>query len=440
MPDLLVLLIVAVALLLAICLIFIGFRDYESHSERKASDPVKWSRHKRNTSIDEIVEVPAGENFQPPVVDVTRVSLADADEELDSEKPVAALDSSGETQTVEVQSHDIATTFRGSFSTYEIGTPGRAAEVVRSRPAISLQSVCDSQLEGFDVGDSTSEPRLVVRAASTRGLSHRYGGDVRQDSFAVRITRDQKFLVIAVADGVSAGKHSHLAASIVTDQVPRKVASILQSRLPSDIDWRQVIDETAVEEMREWSRRRAERGLLSDLAKANGISDSEVVEWSANPAVIGLEMATTFAIAVVCVDPEESGNHRAWFVRLGDTSGWLVTPNDDADPQWSSIGEVKNEGAVIAESATMALPYLPQGELPVTELEIPRGSFLALVTDGIGDPLGSGTGITGRALATWWKSPPNIYQFGAQVDFSRNTFDDDRTAVVVWPIGVINGD
>jgi hypothetical protein len=124
---------------------------------------------------------------------------------------------------------------------------------------------------------------------------------------------------------------------------------------------------------------------------------------------------------------------------LGDTSGWLVTLNNDSGPHWSSIGEVKNDGAVIAESATMALPYLPDGELPVTELEIPGGSFFALVTDGIGDPLGSGTGITGRALADWWKFPPDIYQFGAQVDFSRNTFDDDRTAVVVWPIGVVDG-
>ncbi len=439
MSDLLFLFVIAVVLALGICLIYIGFRDDDLYSARKGADPMKLPKRNRTTSNDETgVASPDGDR-QPAATHTQEVHSVDPIVELEAAPPVLNLDTSGEPPTTVVPSNDIASTFRGSFSTYEIGAPGRAAEVVRPRPDLSAQSVSDSQLEGFDVADSASEPRLVVRAASTRGLSHRYGGDVRQDSFAVRVTRDQRFLVIAVADGVSAGKYSHLAASMVTDQVPRKVASLLQSGLPSEIEWRRVLDETAGEEMRAWSRRRAERGLLADLAKANGISDSDVVDWSANPEVIGLEMATTFAIAVVAIDPEESGNHRVWFVRLGDTSGWLVTLSEESDPHWSPIGEVKNDGAVIAESATMALPYLPDGDLPVTELEIPGNSFLALVTDGIGDPLGSGTGITGRALADWWKSPPNIYQFGAQVDFSRNTFDDDRTAVVVWPIGVVDG-
>ena len=59
---------------------------------------------------------------------------------------------------------------------------------------------------------------------------------------------------------------------------------------------------------------------------------------------------------------------------------------------------------------------------------------LVLMTDGIGDPLRDGAGQVGRLpgghVGDARRSP---LEFAAQVDFTRKSHDDDRTAVAVWP-------
>jgi len=58
----------------------------------------------------------------------------------------------------------------------------------------------------------------------------------------------------------------------------------------------------------------------------------------------------------------------------------------------------------------------------------------ASMSDGIGDALGSGTGEVGEFLAKVWRRPPSPLAFAAQAEFSRKSFDDDRTALVFWPV------
>jgi hypothetical protein len=55
-----------------------------------------------------------------------------------------------------------------------------------------------------------------------------------------------------------------------------------------------------------------------------------------------------------------------------------------------------------------------------------------LITDGVGDPLGSGGGTVGRFLAHMWATPPEILAYAQHVGFYRKSFTDDRTAVTVW--------
>lgn len=117
-------------------------------------------------------------------------------------------------------------------------------------------------------------------------------------------------------------------------------------------------------------------------------------------------------------------------MRLGDSSGWLLADG----VRWVPLGDVKNAGNVIAESATACLPLLPEGDPEVVRAELAAGSALVLMSDGVGDPLGGGTGDVGRALAASWATPPHPIEFLAQVAFGRKTFDDDRAAVAVWPV------
>ena len=55
-----------------------------------------------------------------------------------------------------------------------------------------------------------------------------------------------------------------------------------------------------------------------------------------------------------------------------------------------------------------------------------------MCTDGLGLPLGDGTGEVGRAFARELAVPPDIPDFARLLDFSRATYDDDRTLVAVW--------
>ena len=71
-------------------------------------------------------------------------------------------------------------------------------------------------------------------------------------------------------------------------------------------------------------------------------------------------------------------------------------------------------------------------EPDVLDFVLAPSEALILVTDGVGDPLGDGTGELGQQLATRWAYPPTIDAFLLDVNFLRRTFDDDRTAVGVW--------
>lgn len=50
-----------------------------------------------------------------------------------------------------------------------------------------------------------------------------------------------------------------------------------------------------------------------------------------------------------------------------------------------------------------------------------------------GDPLGDGDGRVGALFARHLAVPPTPLRLAHVLDFSHETFDDDRTLVAVWP-------
>jgi hypothetical protein len=87
---------------------------------------------------------------------------------------------------------------------------------------------------------------------------------------------------------------------------------------------------------------------------------------------------------------------------------------------------------VLATSVT-ALPRLP-AEVSAATVELAAGGVLLVGTDGVGVPVGDGRGPVGAALAAGVEAPPTPLDLGYLLDFSRETFDDDRTLVAVWPL------
>lgn len=354
----------------------------------------------------------------------------------------------------------------GGFEAFVIGDPGSARSVVVPKPDPLFPFVPDTSVDGFTLSDGDDERvGLQVRAASVRGLSHRHKGTARQDAYANRVTDDGKFLVVAVADGVSAGRSSHVAARIAAESAVTQVAGLLAETPPGHLDWEHVFGAVSAAIVAEYVAGRPsdpahhhQAAVEPGAVSAEPVATTEPVDSDDLAREVRREMATTLAVAVVSVGYSSSGLygsevddtrmkvHSAWLAWMGDTSIWQLSRSGhwlgetdewvhSGSGRWQPASDVKNEGAEIASSAVRALPAPGQIAVSTAQVGLPPESAILLMTDGVGDPLRDGTGLVGHTLAELWLTAPEPIAFAAQVDFARKTFDDDRTVVGVWGRG-----
>lgn len=248
---------------------------------------------------------------------------------------------------------------------------------------------------------------MILRAASARGRSHRFMAKVRQDAYAFQC--DGRYVVAAVADGVSSGSLSHVAADVVSRHGCHMIARQLETTRPEHLDWGWLLETLKTKVINEGRRRLEGSHKLDDRA-------------------VGRQLATTALFAVVEMWAVE-GAHRAHILALGDSSAWVLRSGTRWEPQFP----VKNDGAELASSTTSALPFLPKRLPSPVETMVGADDALLLISDGIGDPLRYGDGSVGAFLAEQWRRPPEPLAFAAHVDFARRSHDDDRTALGIWP-------
>jgi serine/threonine protein phosphatase PrpC len=289
---------------------------------------------------------------------------------------------------------------------FVVGEPGRAAMEVIPQAVTVPFGRPDTAIDHGVIG------RLEVRAASVRGLASRYSGITRQDEYCLGTDKDRRWLVAAVADGVSAGRHSQIAATIAARHGCQLLADQLAHDPPTRIDWHQTVKAVAQVIIREGTK------LLAADSSPSGPTARDVA------AV----MATTVAYAIIATSPGEGGFELHVF-GVGDTSAWLL----DDQSGWRLLAGGKDRSDELASSQTLALPYLPGVSVLAVQKCLKPGSAFLMVSDGIGDPIGDASGDVGAFLAEVWREPPQPLTFAAQVCFARRGFDDDRTAVAVWP-------
>jgi serine/threonine protein phosphatase PrpC len=309
-----------------------------------------------------------------------------------------------------------APTWRGRVDPFAVGDPGRAASRIVPIPDETAWDRRDTVLDGVALLDGARDRVGELRAASVRGLVHRAYGTVRQDEYSFRRTSDGRHLVIAVADGVSSGRYSHLAAAILARKGTELLAGQLTVTEPAALPWPGLI--------RAMAKRVEGRGrkLLAELGSSNA-GEAPVRE-------VAELMASTVLYAVVDLLPV-NGAHEVHVVSVGDSSAWVLRDGGRWEPQHA----VKNDGAVLHSSSVHALPLLSGADPVPVRTTVGAGEALVLMTDGIGDPLGAGTGEVGRFLTGVWSTPPaSGLEFAAHVGFARRSFDDDRTAVAFWPV------
>ena len=255
--------------------------------------------------------------------------------------------------------------------------------------------------------DGWSTDTVTVRGVSQRGHLHRYNGAPRQDDFAVHHLPDGR-VVVLVADGVSQSPQSHLGASIAVKQAADWIRSNLGPDT-ADLDWSALIKNTAY-------------ALTASAQTVFGLEEPDTVRAEQ-------ELATTLVCAII--EPtSRPGVLRAHLVAVGDSSAWVLTGGEFIEVLG---GKTTLDGGV-ASSAVSALPRVPTQIAP-TVFDFLLDAVLLIGTDGIGDPLGTGHGSVGDLFRDLLARPcpPSLIEFAHAVDFSRETFDDDRTLVAVWP-------
>jgi hypothetical protein len=253
--------------------------------------------------------------------------------------------------------------------------------------------------------DGWSSDLFTVRLASIRGYSHRYGGIPRQDSAAAAFHPATGTIIFAVADGVSSAPQSHVGASALCDAAIEDLDWHLSSP-DSDLDWAA------------WLAQRMADELARQAVRLLGRGDLDLV------AVESL-VATTLVTGTVTPGPQGAA---ATILQLGDSGAWLLHRG-----HYQPVVAQKNDpSAAVISSAVIALPRLPD-RVTATRVLIPSDSVLLIGTDGFGDPLGDGDGMVGRLFAEHLGTPPPGRGLAHLLDFSRETFDDDRTLLAVWP-------
>ncbi|MFE2767802.1 protein phosphatase 2C domain-containing protein [Streptomyces albidoflavus] len=276
----------------------------------------------------------------------------------------------------------------------------QAAPAVRSA-GIEGALVPDLVVDGAEHGP------LTVRAASVRGDSHRYQAEPRQDSVCVaRIgSGESELLVLGVADGVGSAPLSHVgsqkACALAAGALDRVAGPLAAAVAEGDLAGFTALARQAVAEVATLLRHEAER-------------------YGRQPS----EFATTLRLLVVPLDPAVRVRG---LLTLGDGGTAMLR-----EGRWNTAlgGTEEGDGAVI-DTRTPALPTTRE---PVaTLISTLPGDVLVVCTDGLSTPL-AGDQETAHFLARAWSQErvPGPADFLWQLQYRVKSYDDDRSAAVLW--------
>jgi hypothetical protein len=156
------------------------------------------------------------------------------------------------------------------------------------------------------------------------------------------------------------------------------------------------------------------------VKKAAGFFRHGRPDWAAIEALF----ATTLVVGYIL---PEAGGAAASMIQIGDSSAWVLRHG-----RYLPVLDQKHDPqAEVISSGVSPLPRVPAYVAPI-EFRLAPDAVLLIGTDGFGDPLGDGDGKVGQLFTAHLSTPPSGRALAHLLDFSRETFDDDRTLVAVW--------
>ncbi len=272
-------------------------------------------------------------------------------------------------------------------------TIGEPAALVEARLAAAEPYRPDT------VADGGNAFGLTVRAASVRGLYKRYTGGPQAGRHLPAVARrlrdaDRRGGGRRVR-GVAFRPRGALAVRYATTTVARQ----LDVRDGDGIDWRGVFEQAA------WA-------LVEEHRRASGDVAAGAVEAAGS-------LATTLLVAAV------RGSEVA-VAAVGDSPAYVLR-GKDYDP---IVGSPECVDGLVG-GGVESLPRFA-GSVEVAQRTLEPRDVLLLCTDGLAMPLAGGDGEVGATLARELARPPDVVDFARLLDFSRSTYDDDRSLIAVW--------
>ncbi|WP_030380144.1 MULTISPECIES: protein phosphatase 2C domain-containing protein [unclassified Streptomyces] len=255
------------------------------------------------------------------------------------------------------------------------------------------------------VCDGWSTDALDLRLASVRGHQHRYDGRPREDDAAAGWDPATGAVVFAVADGVSDARQPHIGSQLACRSAVDELLAQVRAGAGRATDWRKLLSTV------HWQLLEQARRLLR--APDTGVEATADL------------LATTLVAGVATPGP---GGVRVELVWVGDSGVWAIKHGE----LYPLAGGKRTGADGLLSSAVRPLPYLP-AEIRPFAFELDPGTVLLIGTDGFGDPVGDGRGAVARLFADALVGPVPPLGFAHLLDFSRETFDDDRTLLALWP-------
>lgn len=299
--------------------------------------------------------------------------------------------------------------YRGRFQVGEVGGMLRVLPRVGTR--LSGSHVPDSVVEA-----GVLSPSISVGAVSIKGASHHNGDGLspRQDSYTVG--KNANWIVFCVADGVSSGSLSHVAATEASKTGVWETLNALKQNDPGMIDW-EIVGEAIRESVRSLGLRLAYR-QVGDLVPLPEVTDTDIAKI----------MSTTCELLVSPTE-RRNGVLRVYRIRItGDGSFYIL----DRELGWNRIGAQKfSDSQLINNAVSNPLPM--HGAPPqIDTWDLRPGQAAVLCTDGFGDVIGRGSLPPGRFLFEQWQNPRDTVGLLSSASFININADDDRTAAIVW--------
>lgn len=278
-----------------------------------------------------------------------------------------------------------------------VGKPVPSFETI---PPRGLSYRPDTVCDGWQTG------KMALRLASVRGNQHRYEGRPREDDAAAAWDQDTGTVVFAVADGVSSARQPHIGSQLACrSAVDEMLAQVRGDGAGYVADWDKLLS-TVHWQLVEQARRILHRPDAGQEETA-GLLATTLVAGTATPTDHGVFVH---------------------LISIGDSGAWQIKHD-----RFYRLTGGKAAGADGVYSSTVdPLPFLP-GVIRPLSFALEQRTVLLIGTDGFGDPLGDGTGAVAQHFYYGLLRPAPPLGFAHLLDFSRETYDDDRTLIALWP-------